>query len=287
MNSNLRSVLRRYAAIVVALLAAVAGIAYVAVASTRGSSVKPTDYSLRTANTPAGKMVVTGRGMTVYVYLPDQSQPSRTMCTGDCANDWPPVLLTGRTSKVSGVDGSRVGILVRPDGSRQLTLNGYPLYGFAADLRPGDIRGESVGETWFAIDPSGNFVPLSPEAFTPGQLSGEPLRVVTTVLGQIAAAGDGQTLYTYRDDTSTSSACTPAWCVQDWPPLVLKQPAGAIVGVPAQFGLLPRKDGSLQLTLGGHPLYRFSGDQRPGDVRGSGIGGDWYPIHPDGTKAGS
>lgn len=269
----------------VALLAAVAGIAYAAIASTGDAGSKPTDYSLRTANTPAGRMVVTGTGMTVYVYLPDQTQPSRTTCTGDCANDWPPVLLTGRTPKVSGIDRSRVGIVVRPDGSRQLTVNGYPLYRFAADLRPGDVRGESVGETWFAIDPGGNFLALSPEVFTPTQASGQPLRVMTTILGQIVAADDGQTLYTYRDDTPTSSACTSAWCVQDWPPAVVTQPAGAIAGVSAQLGVLRRKDG-LQTILGGHPLYRFSGDQRPGDLRGSGIGGDWYPIHPDGTKAG-
>ena len=270
----------------VALLAAVAGIAYAVVASTGGSGSKPTDYSLRAANTPAGRMVVTGTGMTVYVYLPDQTEPSRTTCTGDCANDWPPVLLTSRTPKVSGIDESRVGIVVRPDETRQLTLDGYPLYRYAADLRPGDTRGESVGETWFAIDPSANFVPLSPEAFTPGEVCGQPLRIVSTVLGQITAAADGQTLYTYRDDTPTSSACTPAWCVQDWPPLVVAQTAKAIVGVSAQLGVLLRNDGSRQLTLGGHPLYRFSGDQRPGDLRGSGIGGDWYPVHPDGTKAG-
>ena len=230
-------------------------------------------------------MLVTGAGMTVYVYLPDPTSPSRTTCTGDCANDWPPVLLTVRTPKVSGIDGSRVGIVVRPDGSRQVTLNGYPLYRFAADLRPGDIRGESVGETWFAVDSSGNFVPLSPEAFTPGQLSEQPLRVVSTALGQIAAANDGQTLYAYHDDTPTSSACTPAWCVQDWPPVAVTQPVDAIAGVSGRLGVLRRADGSLQLTLGGHPLYRFSGDQRPGDLRGAGVGGDWYPIHPDGTIA--
>ncbi|HEX4864242.1 MAG TPA: hypothetical protein VFV02_09230 [Acidimicrobiales bacterium] len=285
----MKPISQRSATLAVAMLAAVAGIAYGAVASTGASSGKPTDYSLRTVNTSAGRMVVTGGGVTVYVYLPDPTRPSRTTCTADCANDWPPVLLTAATPKVSGVDRSRVGVVVRPDGSRQLTLNGYPLYLYVADRRPGDLRGESVGETWFAVDADGNFLPLPPEVFSPGRepVSALPVEIVPSALGQIVAGNDGQTLYTYRDDTPAGSACTSAWCVQDWPAVVVvKQPAGVIQGVSAPFGVLRRDDGSLQLTLGGHPLYRFSGDQRPGDLRGSGVGGDWYPIHPDGTRAG-
>lgn len=233
-------------------------------------------------------MVVTGNGMTIYIYLPDQTRPSETTCTEDCANDWPPILSTTPNPRVAGIDKARIGLVTRPNGNRQLTLNGYPLYRFAADHRQGDIRGESVGNTWFAIEPDGNFLALQPVSFQPTRPpSGEPLQVLSTAIGPIVTDDYGQTIYTYRDDTSDSSACTPSWCTQDWPPLLVKKAPGPINGITGALGVLRRPDGTLQLTLDSHPLYRFSGDDRPGDLRGLGIGEDWYPIAPNGAKVGT
>jgi predicted lipoprotein with Yx(FWY)xxD motif len=230
-------------------------------------------------------MVVTGSGMTVYIYLPDPTNPPQSACTGDCANDWPPVLLSTTTPNVDGIGRARVGVLTRSDGSRQLTLNGYPLYRYAADRRPGDTRGESVGNTWFAIDPSGNLLALTPATFgQPRRVEAQPLQVIATPAGGVVSDSNGQTVYIYKDDTPTSTACTAAWCVQDWPPLLVYGPPAAVGGISAQLGVLRRPDGTLQLTAAGHPLYRFSGDQRPGDVRGEGIGGDWFAVAPDGSK---
>jgi predicted lipoprotein with Yx(FWY)xxD motif len=271
--------------IVAAIVTAVAGAIAAALADVTSASSKPADLDLRTEPTPAGRMVVTDAGLTVYIYLPDQTHPSQTTCTGDCANDWPPVLATSATPKVAGIARSRVGETSRPDGTHQITLNGYPLYRFAADHLPGDVRGESVGNTWYAIDPDGNFLALAPVSFQPnGPPSPQPLQVTTSPIGQLVAAGDAQTLYTFRDDTTTSSACTPQWCVQDWPPLLVAQPPATIAGIASHLGAIRQPDGTLQLTLAGHPLYRFAGDQHPGDLRGQGIGTDWYPIAPDGTK---
>jgi predicted lipoprotein with Yx(FWY)xxD motif len=42
-----------------------------------------------------------------------------------------------------------------------------------------------------------------------------------------------------------------------------------------------RPDGKPQVTSNGHPLYLFSGDQKPGDVNGQGVnafGGLWYAL---------
>ena len=229
-------------------------------------------------------MVVAGSDMTVYIYLPDRTNPPQSACTGDCANDWPPVLLSTKTPNVDGIGRARVGVLSRSDGSRQLTLNGYPLYRYAADRRPGDTRGESVGDTWFAVDPAGNFVALAPASFGQPRKVPQPLQVIVTPAGPVVADSNGQTVYTYKDDTPTSTACTAAWCVQDWPPLLINQPPTTVGGIGAQLGVLRRPDGTLQLTAGGHPLYRFSGDQRPGELGGEGVGGDWFAVAPDGSK---
>ena len=264
---------------------AVAAVVAAAISAGGGPSKRPADLALRVVNTSSGKMVVTGNGLTVYIYLPDQTHPSVTTCTGDCANDWPPIVISGRAPTVAAISKSLIGLVTRPEGTRQVTLNGYPLYRYAADHRAGDVRGESVGDTWFAIDSTGNFLALTPVSFhAASRRAQEPIQVISTSEGQVVANADGQTLYTYKDDAPTSTACTAAWCVQDWPPLVVTQAPTAIIGINAPLGILRRPDGTMQLTLSGHPMYTFSGDDRPGDLRGMGIGGDWYPISPDGTK---
>jgi predicted lipoprotein with Yx(FWY)xxD motif len=263
----------------------IAGVISATLAGCGGSTTTRADLVLRAVNTSAGRMVVTGGGLTVYIYLPDQTHPSVTTCTGDCANDWPPILENGPKPAVAGISKARIGTVGRPDGRRQLTLNGYPLYRFAADRLPGDIRGEAVGDTWFAVDPEGNFLSLPPAGFKPASSPVQgPVAVLATAAGQVVTDGHGQTLYVYKDDTATTSACTPAWCVQDWPPLSVARVPGAIAGIRAPLGVLDRPDGTIQLTLAGHPLYTFSGDERPGDLRGLGIGGDWYPISPAGAE---
>lgn len=264
---------------------AVAAVVAAGITAVGGSSQRPADLALRVVNTSSGRMVVTGSGQAAYIYLPDQTHPSVTTCTGDCANDWPPIVISGRVPTVAGIRKSLIGLVTRPDGARQVTLNGYPLYRYAADHRAGDIRGESVGDTWFAIDPTGNFLALTPGSFhAASRPAREPIQVISTSGGQLVADADGQTLYTYKDDTPTTTACTAAWCVQDWPPLLVTQAPTNIDGINAPLGILRRPDGTRQLTLAGHPLYRFSGDELPGDLRGLGVGGDWYPISPDGTQ---
>ena len=229
-------------------------------------------------------MVVTGTGYTVYVYLPDSTHPPATTCTADCANDWPPVLAPSAPPHLGGIKPSLVGVTVRPGGARQLTLAGYPLYRFAGDRRPGDADGESIGNTWFAVGPDGSFLALPPVAFGGAAAASQILRVVSRPGGPVVADGAGQTVYTFRDDRVGRSACVDSWCTQDWPAVVADGPAIRPPGITARVGVLRRPDGIVQVTLDGHPLYVFAGDTQPGDARGLGIGGDWFPITPNGAK---
>jgi predicted lipoprotein with Yx(FWY)xxD motif len=112
--------------------------------------------------------VVTSGGATLYRFDKDTPKPAKATCNGACAQTWPPVLSNGGTPKVSGVDATLVGTVVRDDGSQQVTLNGWPLYTFAKD-EPGATRGEGVGGTWHAIAPNGK-----PAAATAGPASGAP-----------------------------------------------------------------------------------------------------------------
>jgi predicted lipoprotein with Yx(FWY)xxD motif len=91
----------------------------------------------------------------------------------------------------------------------------------------------------------------------------------------------GKTLYTWAKDTDENSQCYDQ-CATFWPPLVTTAKALAADGVTnAKLGTSPRKDGALQVTFNGHPLYFFSRDATPGDTNGqgsTGFGAVWVVV---------
>jgi predicted lipoprotein with Yx(FWY)xxD motif len=101
-----------------------------------------------------GRIVVDGRGFTLYRSDGDKASPPKANCVGTCAREWPP-MTTVAGLKVSGIDQSLVGSVTRPDGVEQVTLAGWPVYSHATDEMPGETSGQSVGGTWFAIAPDG------------------------------------------------------------------------------------------------------------------------------------
>ena len=54
-------------------------------------------------------------------------------CQGNCAVSWPPVLTSGRPEAGAGVDQRAIGVIVRADGTQQVTYHGRPLYLFNKD----------------------------------------------------------------------------------------------------------------------------------------------------------
>lgn len=254
------------------------------VTAASGTSRTSSATIVRVVRTSAGPVLGTASGRTLYVFVDDLLTRAPSACTGDCAHDWIPMPARGRIIVRSDVSG-RVGTIVRSGGERQLTMDGRPLYLFSGDRAPGDIRGNGVGNLWWAMTPSGltaTSYPLTPSTY--GVAQPTTLTVVQTRFGPAVANDRGQVLYTYADDTATTSACTGDWCLVDWPPL---QSSGAQTKTPsisAPVGVISGAGGKTQVTLGGHPLYTFAGDLHPGDVRGEGIGGDWFLVSPNGLS---
>ena len=56
----------------------------------------------------------------------------------------------------------------------------------------------------------------------------------------------------------------------------------------ALLGTTKRKDGNLEVTYGGHPLYYFVTDRKPGQTTGQGVnqfGGPWWVISPGARRS--
>ncbi len=83
----------------------------------------------------------------------------------------------------------------------------------------------------------------------------------------------GRTLYTFDNDSDSKSDCSGG-CAVAWPPAL----ATAETPWNSDFSIIVREDGSNQWALKGMPLYRFSGDAKPGDVNGDDLGGVWHAI---------
>lgn len=111
-----------------------------------------------------GEHVVDAEGLSLYVFLNDS--PGTSACEGDCLDAWPPASVAEGKSLAAG-DGvsAELGTLERADGTLQLTLDGWPLYRYAADADPGEVAGEGVGDVWFVARPDGS-VPSPDDAGT-------------------------------------------------------------------------------------------------------------------------
>ena len=96
--------------------------------------------------------------------------------------------------------------------------------------------------------------------------------------GQILVDATGNTLYAFTNDTAAQSTCTGT-CADAWPPVIVDPSWTVAPGLDAGvFSTIIRTDGSEQLMARRFPLYRFSGDARPGDVTGQGSGGVWFVV---------
>ncbi len=108
-------------------------------------------------------------------------------------------------------------------------------------------------------------------------------------LGTVLVNGQGLTLYMFVPDHRRGRSTCYRACASSWPPLRL--PTGVTIPVAAgraevsRLGATTRKDGGLQVTYNGWPLYLWVGDGAPGQATGQGIngsGGYWYVLSPKG-----
>jgi predicted lipoprotein with Yx(FWY)xxD motif len=122
-----------------------------ATSSTPAASSSGTTLMERTIG--GAQVLTNSAGYTLYWFAPDT--PTTSKCTGSCATYWPPV--KGPATAGSGVTGT-LGVITRPDGTRQATYDGHPLYTYAGDSAPGQNKGNGLnlsGGVWHEVTVSG------------------------------------------------------------------------------------------------------------------------------------
>ncbi len=226
------------------------------------TTVKPAD-TIGTASSPLGTILVDSQGKTLYYFANDISSSGTSACTGQCAVVWP--VFSADTIRVSSpLDPADFASITRADGTKQTTYYGWPLYYYQADTKPGDVNGENVLKIWFVIKPDESV-----------------LIAHRTDLGLYLTDGSGKTLYYFAKDTTGQSTCTGA-CLAKWPAFSADPVTSPSVLKPADFSSLSRTDGVKQTAYMGRPLYYFTDDAKPGDVKGQGFNNLWYVANVSG-----
>jgi predicted lipoprotein with Yx(FWY)xxD motif len=144
------------------LLAACSGGAGYGSASSSSTSPETTQaaqgavgQSVHTGKTDFGKILVDSNGKTLYAFAADS--PGKSNCTDTCLQYWPAAKASGTVSHSSDVT-AKLATIKRSDGTTQLTVNGWPVYTYAADSGPGQATGQGEnlsGGRWWVVAPSG------------------------------------------------------------------------------------------------------------------------------------
>ncbi|MBQ0826062.1 SCO0930 family lipoprotein [Streptomyces tagetis] len=224
-----------------------------------------------------GKLVTDGTGHTLYRFDQDTAKPPKTTCEADCATAWPPVAADDALAG-EGIDKALLGEVTRADGTKQLTIAGWPAYRYAKDGAAGDVKGQGVNDKWFALAPDGK------KAKAPGLSTRKDPK-----LGEIVVDKNGMTVYRFMKDEAWPkpvSACTGE-CLEKWPVVAPVEEGDTKGVVKKNLMTFTRPDGANQQTVSCWPIYTFVGDEKPGDTNGQGVGGTWYAVAPDGKPVGA
>jgi predicted lipoprotein with Yx(FWY)xxD motif len=175
------TVARRMVAMAFALVGTLTAAVAVAVPAAAGAASPPTVITVA-HNGTWGKILVLGNGTTVYRLAADPK--NKSVCKGECAKIWPPVLLASGQKKPLGHGGvTGLGTITRSGGAHQVTYKGVPLYRFIGDHKAGQATG-NIKDTWgkwWVVNPA------NPKAIPKATATSSGGAAPTTVAGSGAA----------------------------------------------------------------------------------------------------
>lgn len=144
---------RPLVAFVIVLLGASAVAGTLVQPGTAGASSSPTKVTTA-HNKTWGTILVLGNGTTVYRLTTDSK--NKSVCSGQCAKYWPPVLLAAGQKSAIGHGVSGLGMITRSNGTHQVTYKGVPLYKFVGDKKAGQATGniKDAWGQWWVVNPA-------------------------------------------------------------------------------------------------------------------------------------
>ena len=115
---------------------------------------------------------------------------------------------------------------------------------------------------------------------------GTTVRIAGSQFGPMLFDSRKQAIYIFEKDPKGKTVCYGE-CATAWPPVYTDGAPQAGKGVKdALLGTVKRRDGRLQVTYAGKPLY-FYANESPGEVRCHNVnlnGGLWWVVGPDGKR---
>jgi predicted lipoprotein with Yx(FWY)xxD motif len=127
---------------------------------------------------------------------------------------------------------------------------------------------------------------VSPVAMAAPAAGQSAVAVHPSRFGRVLFDRRGFVLYAFTKDPAGRSVCSGA-CAAAWPPYIVKAKPKASPGAKAKLiGTTRRRDGRLQATYAGKPLYYYVGDRSPGQIlcqNVSEFGGLWLVVRPSGS----
>ena len=165
-------------------------------------AVKSVVVSTRTVD-GLGTILVNAKGRTLYMFVPDRHK--KVTCKGGCAVAWPPLKLPNGAKLVAthAAKAKLLGSDPDPAGGRVATYDGWPLYLWVGDRKPGQATGQALnanGGLWYVLSPTGKVI-TKRAATTESASANAPTPATTTTV----AAPPPVTL-----TTTTTTASAPA-----------------------------------------------------------------------------
>ena len=152
----------------------------------------------------------------------------------------------------------------------------------------GDDAGVSTGQKQDAARPTPQPAPAGAQGQkrAPAAAKGTAIRVRNSEFGPMLFDSRKQAIYIFENDRRGKTVCYGE-CARAWPPVYTRGKPKAGNGVKQSLlGTVKRRDGRLQVTYAGKPLYFYS-HEKPGEVRCHNVdlnGGLWWVVGPDGKR---
>ncbi len=223
---------------------------------------------VRLAEDPVlGKILTDAEGYSLYYFTKDALSDT-SLCTGGCVTNWPLFYAAG-LEVGEGLDSNDFSSIEHPEGGRQTTYKGWPLYYYINDLNPGETNGEAVGNVWFVAKPDYSIMLMDNILVGKDGVTYNSNYEPGEEIVQYFVDEYGMTLYIFVNDTYNQNNFTKPDFSNNavWP--IYEEELQGVASV-LDTSLFGTTDvfGHRQLTYNGWPLYYYGGDSLRGNTTG-------------------